>query len=219
MKNILLMSLLGLIGCQSPIQYRDDLTFASSGEANSPEGVVFINKKLCQDMEGTPGFCTLRAKEDILITLYPRDYTTQFVFRCGGENGIFFELDRPILPKVEVEFKIPHDAFKNIRVFNCIGRFAPRDRNEPIRFFFEVRVRVVDEDYTYLQTPIIVTYRGKKYFVSGEFGYKTILKDSKNKLKYENKTLIPIKDIPEFGVVESNHARFSFFFKGKASHE
>jgi len=172
-----ILCLLFIVGCTScdPIKYKSDLTFISSGFANSPEYFVRISGKPCKDMDGIIGGCYKRHKKnrDLKFELAAQRYAYTFKLSCteGILAGYQANQNEPIniLKNKAFDFEISNLVLRRFKRFICRGRVFPADkRPKDTDAFFEVRVVLVDADYTFRESINKQTYKKKPYVVLGK---------------------------------------------------
>lgn len=203
----ILFTLQLLLGCQE-IEYKSDLELLSSGIANSPEVLAFIDGSECKDSKGAIGGCYVRHKKgsDVLFSLLPTDYAYRLEFKCSSDSNIAFNVD--VLPEQKYEWKIEKEKITNLDTTICRGRIFPQ-RDAVVSSFFEVRIIFVDSKY--IDRENIITYENK--LILGENAFKTIVFEGDKVNRYEKKTVI---DEPEKYCVisESEGQRFNYLCKG-----
>lgn len=207
MKKILILMLLVLCfaSCKQ-LKYVADMQFNPSAYANSPEYPVQINGKWCVDGSGMGGFCVVRQPEekDMLIRIQPQLYGYRIRVQCSSLTGIDVTYD--ILPQKEFTMTISKEKFKEFNVISCVGNIYPSDRPEPIGAMFELRARVIRNDYT----PKTNIYWKEGYQVFGSDSYiSTFYLDDQWTQKKEATVIKTEK--PLFGISESYKMRFSYY--------
>jgi len=207
MKKILLLVLvlLSFASCKQ-LKYVADINFDPSAYANSPEYPVQINGKWCVDGSGMGGFCVVRQpeKKDMLIRILPQLYGYRIRVQCSTATGIDITLD--VLPEKELIITLQKEKFNEFNVISCVGNIYPSDRPEPIAAMFELRARIIRDDYT----PKANIYWDKGYQVFGSDSYiSTFFLDDQWTQKKEMTYMKTEK--PLFGISESYKMRFNYY--------
>lgn len=138
--------LLFLVSC-SNARYKDDYGFLNSSQANSPEYPVYINNKLCLDLDKRPGLCAIRVKsnQSIELKIDPQMYDYRLQLQCTKALDLDKSFD--VEKQKDFSFVILPTSFSTLRSFTCIGEVFPKDRQETISAKFEIRFIVYDAEY------------------------------------------------------------------------
>lgn len=182
MKNFILF-LFVIIGCQD-LKYMDDKFALSSALAGSYEYPIFLQKKLCLDLNRRPGLCSLhhRKNQTFHIEVDPRPYSYTFAIKCS--KGIL-EKRVDISKRKRLSMEISPDTFKDLSGFTCIGEIFPHNR-ETVSARFNFLVRLVKEDYIFREDPHKYS-DGESLLAVGRHSLYTTI-DTKT---YRKKTIIP----------------------------
>lgn len=203
--------LIGASSCSNTrVQYRADTVAVTSAKGNSMEFPVLVDGALCKDMDGKVGMCAkhLSAKKDLVITLSKRPYSYSLDVQCSRE--VNFEQSYDVLKDVEFKVTVPKENFKEVAVFNCIGRITPQDR-DGVSSRFEVRVRPIADDYIKREEAYVIEQGKKLILVLGENAlYSSVLIDGEWKTYTKKATIeVPSKDVQAFS--ESFAQRFNYY--------
>jgi hypothetical protein len=216
MKNFLILIIFfTFLSCES-IKYSEDLGMMISAVANSPEFPVYINNKLCKDIEGIFGACTKRLKsnESTQFSFEAQQYSYRMALQCSRETGIDLSFD---IPKGQVfAYIIPNSAYSALRSFTCIGSIYPQDRDYPVSSKFEVRFIVIDQNYLGRESMLIYNVKGKNYLVLGQHAKYSTVWDEKNGKKItstlKEKTIQQVYSPDKVRAFsESSHARWNYY--------
>ena len=198
------------------IAYLDDLGFTPSAVANSPEFPVYVNNKLCKDVDGIPGACTKRIKsnENITIKIDPLQYGYTFQLQCSKETGI--DISQDVGSDKNFSYVINYPSFSSLRMFTCIGAIYPTDRSFPVSSKFEIRFVVVNRDYVSREEMRLYDYKGKSYLVLGSHAHYATVWDEINgkkiKSTFRNKSVCRVYNPDKvIAFSESMQARFNFY--------
>lgn len=171
-KNIILLVIFLLAFSCETIQYVDDLKFINSASANSPEFPVFINGKLCKDIDGIPGLCSKRIKQtdEISITAEKQQYEYRIYIKCSKGTGVDLSLD--IAAYTDFKYTIKPVTFPDTLLFTCLFEIYPKDREivDPkngISSLAEVRFVVVDPRYIARESMFVSKLKNDYYLVLG----------------------------------------------------
>jgi len=172
-----------IMGCQD-LKYKDDKFSMSSAVAGSYEYPIFLQKKLCLDLNHRPGLCALHHKKNqaFKIEVDPRPYSYTFYIKCT--NGIL-EKKVDISKQKRLSIEISSDILNNHKGFSCIGEVFPHDRNS-ISARFNFIVRLVKNDYMYREDPYLHN-EGRKALSMGRYSLYTTVGPK----TYKKKTTIP----------------------------
>lgn len=188
------------------IKYEDDITFIPSAVANSPEFTLYINDKICKDMDDQVGFCAKRIRQDrdLRLAVPARPYAYTLVLDCSNniqDNEVRYDvpINKPFY------YTIYHNIFDNVRVFNCTIDIFPIDRDEPIAAFAAFRAVVIDKQYVSLNLPHRVD---PEITVPGKYAYLTRVYEKNGSHDYKKEPVIETKSDKLW--VESYNMRFSY---------
>jgi hypothetical protein len=150
------------------IPYHDDKGFLNSAQANSFEFLVYVNGRVCKDMDGIVGMCSKRLKstDSIEFKIEPLDYAYRVKVTCSKELGVNFTRDYPA--NTHVTFTITADDYQEVKTFVCIGELFPTDRPEEISFKWQIRVEVIDAKYLKREEIFVQETEGGRYLVLGQ---------------------------------------------------
>lgn len=214
MKWLLVLAVLFFVGCEN-IPYKDDLAYASSYVANSPELLSKVNGAYCVDIQGKPGNCTLSVPRGAIlqIDIPPQPYAYYGSFDCS--NTVQEETENVNVQKDEAHsFMLPAEEVfypPHVKLFNCSVTIRPMDRPEPIALFMRVTVVVTEPGYVRLEDPV----QSGPYFVLGQYAYFSwVYTDGKWKM-LEKKTAIRDKNV-KAAIVQSYQGRVSYYGNYKA---
>lgn len=134
------------ISCSSP-RYKEDYGYLNSSQANSPEYPVYINNRLCLDLDKRPGLCAVRIRSDrsIEIKIDPQLYSYRLQLVCSKGTEIDKSFD--VKEQTDFAYTIDNSSFSKLRSFTCIGEVFPTDRLESVSAKFEIRFIVYDGNY------------------------------------------------------------------------
>jgi hypothetical protein len=195
---------------QLQIKHESDRQYQNSSTANSPELLVKIDKVVCKDMDGIVGLCSKRvnAKSDIQLSHPPLPYQYRFIFTCSESLKSDFAQDIP--KEVEFEFTIRKEAFKRLNSFICIGEITPKDRPEAISAKYEIRFKVVSEDYIKREKITVLKHNGTEYLILGAHSYLGMIFQGNQWRYIKEKTIV--KFDPAMKVIsESYMMRYSYY--------
>lgn len=212
--NILLVSLIVFtqISCKS-LKYQADIgdMIIPSGYAQSPEFPISVNGKPCKDVDNIMGFCTIRVKsnQNLRITLANRPYDYRLKIKTST-NITFATISKEVLKNTNEEIIIPFDTYNGQNVFNIQGEVFPNDRPEPISAMFDIRVRIIREDYLASTNPYLDIE--KNVFVFGLNALHSDMKFSNNLWEYNNKKVYIENKKPCFVITETERMRFAYYY-------
>ncbi len=184
-------AIFALASCNS-LPYKDDVGFLVSAQANSPEFPVYINGKLCTDMEGFVGLCSkrIRSTEDVTFKFDPQSYPYLLTVSCT--QGV-----TPVPPATvpagdRFTFTIKAEDFSQFRSFTCIGEVGPQDRSPPISAKFRVTFVVVDSEYVQRERIYLKKDGKKNYVVLGQHAKDSWVKDSNGWHRFKKMTFVQV---------------------------
>lgn len=205
-----LFILMGASSCSTArVQYRADTVAVTSAKGNSMEFPVLVDGSICKDMDGNVGMCAkhLPAKKDLIITLSKRPYAFSLDVQCSRE--VNFEQSFDVISGIEFKVTVPKENFKDVAVFNCLGRITPHDR-DGVSSRFEVRVRPISDEYIKREQAYIIEDGKKILLVLGENAlYSSVLINGEWKT-YTKKAVIEIPNKDVKAISESYAQRFNY---------
>lgn len=208
----LLLTVWLVFSCKQ-LDYEDDLTYTSPGEANYPDYFVLVNNKPCVDMTGSVGLCAYKHDESIPLSfkLLKQSYAYKLDFRCGNSEGMVFTKVIDVLKDDEASFTIDDETLYGQRYLNCIGDIFPQDRENNASSFFEVRIRLHKDTYINPSEIYTTIHNGNKYLILGEHAYRAKIK-TENKWHYlKKKTYFKYDSDIQFAVAETKNMRRSYY--------
>lgn len=218
MKKSLLWSLTVfavLLACNT-LPYKDDVGFLVSAQADSAEFPVYLNGRLCTDMEGNPGLCAKRVKstEDILFGFDAQPYAYLLTVNCS--SGVSPVLPATVPAGQAFQFVLPAAAFSQFLNFTCIGEVAPQDRAPPISAKFKVSFMVYDAAYTARERIYVTKQDGKDVMVLGQFARLAWVYDAGKWSAHKQTTQVMLKGDPAKAKAysESFAMRFNYLNMG-----
>jgi len=210
-----LFLLLALIssGCQSrsEIKYMDDSAFLSPTSANSPEAFVSVNNFPCVDVEGIPGLCSIRIKQNqsLKISLSGKPYPYQLSLVCSENVKVNQEFSLPA--KEKFSFEISSQNFKSMKSFICIGEIYPQDRPEEVSSKFEIRVKILDENYETGEQIRLEKQSDGYYLNFGKYAKYVHVYDQGKWYFYSKSPSVKVSSPDVFAIAETQTCRYSFF--------
>lgn len=207
--------LLLLVGCKTWFTkdktYVPDTAFIPSGLANSLEYPVIVKDRICADVEGIPGLCSVRVKsnDDLTIKFLPQQYGYRLLLQCSRSLGIDTTKDVP--KNTPFQILLSHSDYNMLKSFICIGEILPADRGE-VSSKFEIRVKVYSEEYS-KREDIHMIQRGDDYYLHfGTHALYTSVFQNGEWSHYEEKIEIHLTS-PEHVIAfsESQNGRFNFY--------
>lgn len=186
--------LVGLFACSS-LPYQDDLAFAVSAQANSPEFPVYIGGSLCRDMDGKPGMCAKRitSTQSLQIHIDPQSYPYGVTVACTSPISV---PGQTVPAGQPADIVVTPAQMQGLLTYICRGEIFPQDRPQPLSAMFEVRVNVVDASY--LPREQITTVKDKKgryALVLGEYARNSWVCDSGSCRQYSKATIVPVSNL------------------------
>jgi hypothetical protein len=202
-----LVCLLLLLGCYD-LKYQPDTYFMGSALANSPEFLVKVNGTVCKDADNQIGACYKRisSSQDLQLDILPLDYAYTFHLTCT--DTISSDVKKDVLANQPLSITIPSSKYGTVKVFNCVGRVFPLNRREDISAFFEVRVRLVDSQYTKLEDIYKTKYKDKDVMIFGKYAYKTQTMDNG---MWKQLDKVTVGKPHSAVIVESYNMRYSYY--------
>lgn len=199
---ILILSLLSLVAC-SPLEYKDDIGFLNSAQANSMEYLAKINGKVCKDVDGQVGLCAKRISnaENAIFTFDARPYSYRLNVKCTKELN--FELSVDVLENKAFTFTIPKGNYSELLSFTCIGEVFPEDRDGQVSASFQVRFIVYDSQYRMREQ---IYFEGSNIVLGQHAKYALV--DGK---AHSKKTYLKLKKKPVMAYSESKMMRFNYY--------
>lgn len=193
-----LLTLLVFASCSSPLPYQTDAPgFMTAALANSPEFPIYVNQKLCQDVDGEPGLCSKRvvAGKDIAFHLDPLSYPYDLTMACNdGSQALPAPGPFTVPSNQAFDFIIPASSVSGLTHFICAGGIFPQDRPQPLAAVWDVRFLVVAADYLPREKMQIVQANGKATLILGEYARSSWVFDQGKWTAYSKKTEIEIQD-------------------------
>lgn len=195
------------------LQYKDDLGFLVSAQANSPEFPVYVNGRLCADTEGKPGACTkrIRSTESITLRLDAQPYDYLMTVNCASQMPPVPPITVPAGHAHTIEIK-PQD-FSQYKNFTCTGEVSPQDRKPPLSAEWEAHFIVVDVQYVEREQTYVQKQGDKNYLVLGQHARTSWVFDDGEWHQHRKATVVRLKSDP--GKVkaysESYAARFNYY--------
>lgn len=185
------------------INYRPDVGFLNSAQANSPEYLVKINGSFCKDMDGSIGLCAKRIKSesDISFKLDPRPYSYRLNVNCT--STVNFHLSVDVEKDLSYSFKIPASAYDGLLSFTCVGEVFPSDREESVSAFWHTRFVVIDKNYQEREQ----IYQRDEYLILGQNAKHSLINEE---IQVKNKAAFKVKN-PVKAYSESQLMRFNYW--------
>jgi len=204
--RFLLVFVVMLAGCRD-LPYKPDSGYLPSAVGNSAEWPVWVQGKVCKDLDGTVGFCAVRvqAGRDIRIQTMAQQYAYTARLSCTTEV-MPYPVEVTLPAGSGYTFTVPASSFINARYFNCTVLITPRDREEPVSSFSRMSLLVVAKSYVALGTPIKVD----GHFVFGPNAKYVWYEDAKGTHWLKEKTYIKDSGIRR-AVVESHNQRVATY--------
>ena len=191
-----LLCLVSLLGCtHKEIPYRPDVGFLVSAVADSPEVPVMIDGYNCMDMSGRPGLCSLRLKQHRILKFdfAPRQYAYRIHLTCSKATG--FDKSFDVGGEKPLQIEIHYKHYEKLSSFICIGEVFPKDREDKISATFEVRVKVVNNEYVEREEMRIEQDGDEYYLVTGEHALFSRIYDQGEWKSYKKQTKVQVYDI------------------------
>lgn len=208
----LFLPLFFVAACSTSNNYRDDVGFMVSSQANSPEVDVSINGYLCRDVAGEPGLCAVRVPkgQDLTVALHPREYPYRLHLLCSKE--VQFDKSWDVEFQSPFQITIPKDNYSELRSFICIGEIFPKDRADKLSAEFEFRVKLIEGEYVGREAMQILDKKETTYLVLGEYARSSRIWDGEEWKSYTKRTIIEIKDPQEvIAFSESYSMRHNYY--------
>jgi hypothetical protein len=210
---IIILMISMLTSCTSPeIKYEADTGFLNSAQANSMEFPIKIKGKVCLDLEGITGLCSVRinSNEDFIMAVDPLEYGYRYKLTCTKEANA--DRSEDIIAKQPLKITIAKDNLTGLKSFICIGEIFPSDRDMEISARWEVRVKIQDAAYQKRESVYETVLNGKPLIVVGKNALYTrvcYVDDCKN---YTKATMIPKQNKQGLRVYsESERMRYNFY--------
>ena len=186
MKNliVLLFLIVMALGCNQ-LKYKADTKFLNSSNANAFEFPIYVNGKMCLDLDRNPGLCILHHNkgEILILSIDSRPYSYTLDLVCPN-LGYQERFQVPKRKKFTVKFD--QGAILEARSMVCVGEIFPSDR-ELISAKFSVIVKLVDS--AYIKRNKIFLYPNDSLLIVGENALYTTI-DGKTRRK---KTIVKVK--------------------------
>ncbi len=203
MKNLLLLLVLIIIAAScNHVEYESDVAFMNSSDANSFEFPVYINNKMCVDLNRNPGLCVLHHNKSntLTLTVDPRPYTYKLDLFCPEQNV----MDGWTVPKGK---KFTHSFDRGdllaSRSMVCIGEIFPRNRGL-VSAKFSFVVKLVDSEY--IKRNKIMAFPNEGLLVIGNHALYT----TENRLTKRKRTTLKLKKNQKV-YSESHNMRFNAY--------
>lgn len=209
MKKLVFSIMLMLI---TSCEYKADLGFLNSAQANYPDYLAQINGKFCVDMDGISGLCGKRiaTNQDLIFKLQPKPYQYRIQFICSSKINADFSTT--VNKDEEFSWKLESEVFNQQKSFTCISEIFPLDREEEVSSKFEVRVKVYDEEYIPMDKIRSSKKNGKTALTFGKHAKFTKVCVDNECRDYKQKTYIKINPEKEYFIwTESELMRNSYF--------
>lgn len=201
--------------CASLPYESDQSGFLVSAQANSSEFPVYLNGKLCIDMEGQAGLCSkrLRSNEDLTFRFDPQEYSYLLTLNCSTGLPPVAPATVPAKQGFTLKIRQADISAAGFRRFTCIGEINPQDRGEPVSAKFTVSVAVYDVAYLQREAMGFTTKKGKTYLVTGKYARQAWVFDQGKWTRHRETTLVqikgPIHEVRAYS--ESYVMRFNFW--------
>jgi hypothetical protein len=198
----LFFSLLILVAC-GQLEYRADLNFLNSAQANSPEYLAFINGKPCKDMDGQIGLCAkrIRSDEKITMALDKRPYAYRLNVVCS--SNVDFKLSVDVVEDKPFSFDILPASFGGLKSFTCTGEVFPQDRPQEVSAFWHARFVIYDKNYQAREE----IYSARDTIIFGQHAKYTLVNDE---IVLKKKTTYNFKKVKR-AFSESELMRFNYY--------
>jgi len=208
MKFLSLLFLFLLSSCVSgSLDYVDDRGFLPAVRGNSPEYLVMVDGYYCVDVSGKGGMCSTRIRnlKDSIIQIMPQNYAYKIHFLCS--KAIDFEFSQDVKKGKEYFITVPHDNFKDVETFVCIGEIFPDDREDKVSSMFEIRYRVIDSSYV---EGSLINFKDGEVLL-GRHALHSKIYDGKEWKSYNKQTVVETKEKNIMAVVETYNMRYSYY--------
>ena len=174
---VLLFLLVITIGCNQ-LKYKPDINFMNSSNANSFEYPVYVNKRMCIDLDRNPGLCVLHHNKANILTLSidsrPYSYTLDLICPDLGYQELF---QVPKAKKFTTSFQ--RGDLLEARSIVCVGEIFPSDR-DLVSAKFSIIVKLVSSDY--IRRNKIIPFPNNSLLIVGENSlYTTVNGKTKRK--------------------------------------
>lgn len=205
MKKIIICFFILLVGCACR-KAELDYVYLASWQANNPEIPIFINNKVCKDVNDFTGGCYLKIKNQSEIKIYIPPLPEEFEVYVVCTDDLFTE-KKVILKEQEYETIIKPEQYGERRVFNCGVRVSAK---EGIIGFAEVRVRIYDKDYKRRE----IIYLNKNILIWGRYAYRGVVCYNTYCKFYKNLTYVKINKNLLFSLSYSYKGRWNYYESG-----
>lgn len=196
MKFLLVLLVLCCSCTHTEIQYRPDVGFLVSAVADSPEFPVMVDGYFCQDISGKSGLCSVRLKhyKNLKFDFAKSQYAYKVHLLCSKSTG--FDKSFDVEEGMPLQIEVPYNNFENIKSFICIGEVFPRDREDKISAKFEVRVKLIDNEYVEREDMRLEKDGDDHYLILGEHARYSRVFDQNEWKYYKKRTKVQVFDIP-----------------------
>lgn len=210
----IILGLVIITGCGSKkLSYKPDHAFPVASQANSLELPVYVNKRLCVDMDGQPGLCSKRISNmtPLVIIIDPRPYAYRLQMTCSQAVGSSKSYD--VLKENPLTIKIEPDKFNHVKSFICMGELYPYNTDQQVSAKFEVRVKVQDDEYVKREEITVVSGDKSDKVIFGVYAkYSTVCYEGGNCKTFTRVTSTNIKKGKKyFAFSESERMRYNYF--------
>jgi len=201
-----------LTSCAQNITYLPDSNSLSPSQGNSPEILVLLNGKSCQDLDGIPGLCSLRLpKGSILNILIPeKAYSSTITLTCSKQvqatpEWHSIEADQSLI----LNLSIPD--VETLNSFICVGEVFPVKEAEGKGSKFEFRVKTTDAKYIPVETPRVETVEGKHHLILGINALHSYVYDRGEWKYYHKEYKVAVSSPWVKAVVETQQQRRAYY--------
>ena len=213
MKTILLTLMLILTcSCQHGIKYQDDLNFLNSAQANAMEFPVKVKGRVCLDIEGMTGLCSVRidTNQDFVMSIDPQEYEYRYKLTCSREVNA--DQSGDVAKGTPIKLTVPKANIVGLKSFICIGEIFPADRTQELSARWEVRIKVQDENYQEREGIYQTTVKGRNVLVLGKHARLSRVCVADKCKSYRKKTAVQIEADSKVTVYsESHNMRYNFY--------
>ena len=187
-------------------EYEADRGFIPASSANSPEFLVMVDGYYCVDISGKGGLCSTRIRrlKDSVIEILPQSYSYKLHFLCS--KSLDFEFSQDVKKEEKNTIRIPQQKYSNVDTFVCIGEVFPDDREDKVSASFEIRYRVLANDYVEADE---IKYKDNTFFLGRYSLYSKIYDQGKWKF-FKAKYELEAKDRYAPVVSETYNMRYSY---------
>lgn len=179
-----LFLILVLLSC-AKLEYKTDIGFLNSAQANSPEFPIKINNKTCKDSNGQAGLCSFRLKsdKDLNIDLLKWPEERRINFTCT--DNIDFNKTFHVPKKNDFSVSITPSDFSSALSFACIIKIYRGNDEQRIAYMAKFHITVIDSKYQEREE----IYKLGESLVIGQHSMITVIngKSYKKKTTYKPK--------------------------------